>query len=289
MLTRRGTTLVELMVALVLASVLLGAASASLLRQRRSAAWQSVHARTDAQLRGSLAAVPAALAELSAAAGDIAAGGARDSSLQLRVPVAASFACDDAVGQVTLASDRADSASLTGLASPPRAGDTLWWYSGAGEPWSARRVTEVRSVTAPCASTRAGTVAALQFILAAVDSVHRGAPVRITRQGRYSVYRAGDGSWQLGWTEWSEATGRFAAPQPVAGPFLRSLPTGERTGFRYFDADGTELPAEPYVAEVSRIARLRMTVLSPALSVDRDARDARLDSVDVAFVQPPVS
>lgn len=285
---RRGTTLVELLVALVLAALVLGAASTNLLRQQRTAAWEGIHSRMDAQLRGGVAAVPAALVEISPAAGDIAAAGARDSALQLRVPVAAGFACDGAVGVVMLAVDRIDSTSLTELASQPRAGDTLWWFPGTGSSWLARRVTEVRNAVAPCALTNAPSGTVLQFVIGGVDSVQRGAPVRLTRQGRYSIYRSGDGSWQLGWSEWSAASGDFAAPQPVAGPYVRSSSSGERTGFRYFDANGGELSAEPYVADPSRIARLRVTLLSPDPLAPRSDRAVRRDSVDVAFFQPRV-
>ena len=65
-----------------------------------------------------------------------------------------------------------------------------------------------------------------------------GTPVRITRQERYLFYRASDGARYLGISEWSATLGRFAPPQPIAGPFERASRGSARTSFVYFDAAG---------------------------------------------------
>src|SRR5678810_1219612 len=90
--------------------------------------------------------------------------------------------------------------------------------------------------------------------------VPAGTPVRVTRWERWVVYRAGDGRWYVGIRDYSPATSRFLAAQPVAGPFLRAGRRGARTGFRYFDASGS--PLDPDGTNEGRIARVRITALS---------------------------
>jgi hypothetical protein len=119
-----------------------------------------------------------------------------------------------------------------------------------------------------------------------MDTVAANAPVRITRQHRLVVYRAGPAGWQLGLREWSEAARELASPQPLAGPFVPIAPTGERTGFRFFDASGAELRADRDPAAAARVSRVRLTLVAAR----RDGRAARpeetalLDSIDVALL-----
>jgi hypothetical protein len=98
------------------------------------------------------------------------------------------------------------------------------------------------------------------------------------------VYRSGDGSWQLGLREWNAAALALAAPQPVAGPLQRAAPDGARTGFRYFDANGTELHPDRDGATTGRVARIRFTALvgAPVTPGSITSSGAR-DSVDVVL------
>lgn len=282
MLSRHGASLLELLVAMALAAIVLATATSSLLHQQHSAAAEGARARDESQLRAGLAGLAATLAGLSPAAGDLAAGEARDTAIQVRIAVASAFACDDAVGQASFAAGDSGARVLTGLATTPKAGDTLWWYGGDGAGWSARRIGEVSEETAVCALAGRGTSPAIRLALLGADSVHRGAPLRITRQVRYSLYHAGDGSWQFGLSEWSETTQRFAPPQPVAGPFLRTAPGGGRTGFRYFDAAGTELPAEAQAADPTRVVRMRLTAFAVG-SLRAFGGFTHADSIDVSL------
>ena len=281
---RPGVTLVELLVAMTLGAVVLGSATSVLLRQQRTSAALGSAVATDAQLRGATGALAAELAVLSASAGDLAAGEARDTSLQLRSLVARGVACDDGAG-VTIVADDADEPPGALDGAVPRVGDSLWWYAGDSTGrWRSARIASSDSVTAPCPLTSAPPRPARQLVIGVADTVPSGAPLRITRPVRYAFYRSGEGSWQLGMREWIDATARFAAPQPVAGPFIMRV-AELRSGFRYFDTAGDELPIGPGGVDVSRVARLRLTVLVAAgvraLKSDSIARD----SVDVAL--PP--
>lgn len=285
MLNRRGATLLELLVAMGLAAVVLGAVGATLVRQSRESEGAQARSRGESQLRTALTALAAALAGVSPAAGDLKEGEARDSALQLRIAVVLGVACDSTPGQVILSASDSAGRETTVVASP-RVGDTLWWWSPGAASWSARRVTAISAGSGACAREGGTSRELLRLGFSTPDTVPRGAPVRLTRQVRYSFYRAGDGSWQLGIAEWSDVLHDFAVPQPVAGPFLLAAPGGARTGFRYFDASGLELPATMQGAQVGTVARVRVALIAP-LSARRAGPSLLRDSVDVALVHVP--
>lgn len=278
---RAGATLVELLVALTLAAIVLGSATTVLLRQQRTTAALGSTVATDAQLRGATGALRAELAVLSASAGDLGAGEARDTALQLRSLVARGVACDDGLG-VTILADDADEPPGALDSAVPRVGDSLWWYRGdSTRQWRASRVASSDSVSAPCPLTSAPLRPARRLGIGGADTILSGTPLRITRPVRYAFYRSGDGSWQLGMREWIDATSRFAAPQPIAGPFV--MRAGEsRTGFRYYDTADFELPLGPAGVEVGRVARLRIVVLVAAGVGTRSSGSIVRDSVDIA-------
>jgi hypothetical protein len=175
----------------------------------------------------------------------------------------------------------AGSPAFGGEASLPRAGDSLWWLGDS--LWSGARISNVAAVTAVCAAPISVAGNALRLTLAGVvDTIVAGAPLRVTRQTRYSLYRASDGTWQLGYREWNEPTASFAAPQPVAGPLLRSS-SGRRSGFRYFDGPGQEMVPLAGAIDARRIARIRITTQSLVGVHERGQDSVRADSIDVAL------
>lgn len=281
MLKRQGTALLELLLSLALASVVLSIATTSLLRQQR------VHARirgasgSDAQLRAATTVLAGQLAELNAAAGDIASGSASDTALQFRATVGTSFACEKSAGSVDMLPERGAGGVYAGTVSVPRSGDTLWWLGDS--TWTAAKVRSVDAVSVTCTAPLAFAGTTVRLALAgSADTIPAGAPLRITRQTRYSVYRSSDGSWQLGFREWSEGAGAFPSPQPVAGPLLLAA-GARRSGYRYFDAMGQEIALSAGVADVTRIARIRITMRSVVSGRDRGADSVRTDSVDVGL------
>lgn len=278
-LSRRGASLVELLVALSLGGVVLAAAAGSLLRQQRAAGWVGRLAGGEAQMRPLTLLLPSELAHLDAAAMDIVAGEAADTAIQIRALVGSSVACDATPGSVTLLPPDAAGVPLAGLAQPPRMGDSLWHYEGDSIGWLGRQVSSVTGVDAACLHPP-GTGRSHRLAVDGPGSVSPGAPVRLTRHERFVVYRAADGRWYLGLREWSVSTGRFTPPQPIAGAFVRRRETGEITGFRYFARDGAELPSP--VAVTADIGRVRVSILA-ALPGSVGADSIRLDSADVAL------
>jgi hypothetical protein len=277
-LSRRGASLVELLVAIALGALVLGSAAGGLLRQQRAAGWVGALAGGEGQMRPISQVVRGDLGALDPSSFDVATGEATDTSLQMRAVIGASVVCDTTGGAVTLAPVETVGVSLVGFAAAPVAGDTVWHYPSDSAGWLPRQVTGAASVNVPCPSLGL-TGQGARLVLSGAGGMAPATPVRLTRPLRTVVYRATDRRWYLGMRDWSAASGRFAPPQPVAGPFVRTAPDGRRTGFRYFDERGQEL-ASP-IADASRIARVRITSVVAASSAA--GGPLLFDSVDVTL------
>ena len=280
-LRRRGTTLLELIVAIALAGAVLSIATVSVLRQQRAHARVHAQAGSDVQLRAAAMLVAGQLGDLDPSSGDIVSGSASDTALQFRATVATSFACEKSVGSVALVPERGAGGSYASTLSTARAGDTLWWLGDS--TWSPARVRSVDAISVTCTVPLAFSGATVRLALVpSTDSIPAGAPLRLTRQTRYDLYRSADGTWQLGFREWNEEAGGFAPPQPVAGPVLLAAGS-RRSGYRYFDAMGQEIAPFDGVTDVTRIARIRITMRSMPSTRDRGSDSVRTDSVDVGL------
>ena len=280
MLTRAGSSLVELLVALGLAAVLLAAATGSMLRQQRSTHWVNAFGAAESQAGHAVRLLPEELALLDAAAGDVVPGQASDTTIELRAVVASAVACDSATNLVTLAPDAAAVPPLGGIARAVAAGDSLWFLDSLG--WRARAVVATSRTTIGCNRPFAPAAVTTRLALDAPMDVGGGTPLRITRHERWLFYRASDGRWYLGFRDWNVAAARFNATQPVAGPFVKALRSGERTGFRFYDALGNALL--PDGSNESRIARVRVTALT-AVSAYAVTDTVRRDSADVGLAR----
>jgi prepilin-type N-terminal cleavage/methylation domain-containing protein len=282
-LRRAGVSLAELLVALTLGGIVLAVASSTMLRQQRGVRWVERLSGAELQVRPVMRLLADELSLLDASAGDVAPGQASDSSLQLRFAVAASLTCDSA-SALTLIPESASTPAMAGGASAPAVGDSVWLYRGAAFGWLARTVTAVSRTTTACAAPTSAAGPTFRLLLDAPPAAAAGTPVRVTRWERWVVYRAGDGRWYVGVRDYSPATSRFLAAQPVAGPFLLAVRRGARTGFRYFDASGARL--DPDGTNEERIARVRITALSVVPSTGADS--VRVDSVDAVLSRPGV-
>jgi len=286
-LNRRGSSLIELVLAMSLGAVVLGAASRTLLRQRRSSDSHTSRVHAESQLRAALGVLEVAIAGSSPASGDLAPGEARDTAIQLRTPVANAIACDSSVGAAMIAVSDSSEERASGFSTAPRIGDTLWWHAPGSLGWVGRRIADLSTWSGVCAVAGAGPQALYRLGFALPDTVPNGAPLRLTRVARYSLYHAGDGTWQLGVSEWSEVLRAFAPPQPVAGPFVLAAPGGARSGFRYFGASGAELTVGEGGVNVANVARVRVTFIAPAPAAGVPVTILRRDSLDVALIGAP--
>lgn len=275
---RRAFTLVELIVALTLAAIVLGTATSSVLRQQRTHSRVQGETQGDAQVAGATLILGEQLALLDRDAGDLTVAQAQDTALGIRALVASSIACQAQAGSVSFVPDSSLVAALGGASDTPQPGDSLWWL--ADSTWSAGSITAVNRTTATCVLPFGTSGPATRVSFARTDTIPAGTPLRVSRQSRYGIYKASDGTWQLGFREWNAASGKFAAPQPVAGPLM--LKAGSRrSGFRYFDDTNTELDPAVAMVDVHRVARIRIT-MHTLLSFRAAGRDSvRSDSIDV--------
>ncbi|HXQ76588.1 MAG TPA: hypothetical protein VN797_00185, partial [Gemmatimonadaceae bacterium] len=80
--------------------------------------------------------------------------------------------------------------------------------------------------------------------------------VRFVRRGRYSLYRASDGEWYLGYRR-CDAAGLAGCGgiQPLSGPYRPYSSNPLRTGllFEYFDASGVRLGAGASPLSLARV------------------------------------
>lgn len=278
MLNRRGATVAEILVALTLASIVLGSMMSSVLRQQRSHARASDVSGAEAQSRAATRLLASQLASLEPAAGDITPASATDTSIQYRAAVALGIACNASPGLVIPVPS--GSGGLDGSFSTVRGGDSLWWF--VDSLWHAAPIAEVSAIAAQCTLPMPAAGASVRLSIGAHDTVPPGAPLRVTRQTRSHVYRSGDGTWQLGFREWNPVTQSFTAPQPVAGPLIRR--SGDhRSGFRYYDQTDAELLASAGSIDVTRIARIRILASSRVVVRDPSQDSVRTDSVDIAL------
>jgi len=295
-----GFTLAELVVALAVGGVTFGAFALVVAREERTHADLTRRMRAHAQTREGVAALAADLRPMSPAAGDIPAGGARDSSIELRWTVGTAVVCELRGG-----------ALVTGLASfvrPPEAGDTVWAYveRESGGVWTpilavGAQDAPAEAVTCPFPATATEaleqkTPRPMRYTLLLAgggDSLAamlaRGRPLRVTRRVRYSLYRAPDGRWYLGRREWTASGARFESIQPVSGPYRPYAPVDRRSSgmqLEYFDTEGA--PVASGAGETDRIARVVVTLRGSASMPEGDLR--RPDgsaAVSIAFRNRP--
>lgn len=233
MLSRRGATLAELVVAITMFGIIGAAASGAVTQQERIRSRIARRLAAEAQLREAVAPVVADLGAASPAGGDFDATPPRDTMLELRATIGEGYACgvDSVASRSIVVLPLGSARSRT-----PAAGDVAWAYRHPG--WWSASVDAVAEPGEAVAGCHAGDIGgrALRVELGAALPVGAGMPLRFTRRIRYSLYTAGDGQTYLGLREWSVASGAFAGVQPIAGPFEPG-----RSRFRYHDSDGSEL------------------------------------------------
>jgi type II secretory pathway pseudopilin PulG len=216
--SRRGLSLVELLVALPLAA--LAAACAAVLLVR-SAAVSRTAAATLSASRELRHAARLATDDLSALDGRSLVSWT-DTLLEYHAQVGVAVACSDAAGTtIDVATGGADddAAWLATL----RAGDLLHSWSPAAEPGAPPAAVDA-VVTGPAVALTRGTcgeqadVRRWRLALGTAVSAFGGAPVLVRRRTRLQHYRSGS-EWWLG-RRTRDAAG-WEVMQPVAGP-LRS-------------------------------------------------------------------
>ena len=237
----RGVTLVETLVATVLAGVVIAAVHAVLLGAQRFYRAQPQILDVQRGVRTAAHLLTAELRGLDASDGDIVA--MSDTALTIKAPRALAVVCavpDVASGRVIIA----DRLTYAFRAVDPardsvllfRDGDTL---QDADDRWIRARVAAVAAAPCPDGSSGTRLTVAPAGGTAELDGVVAGAPLRTFEPVRYRLYEDASGTWWLGLQSYS---GGWSATTPLAGP----LRPRDGLRFAYTDAGGvpTAVPTE---------------------------------------------
>ena len=266
---RAGFTLIELAVVLAMLGVIGGATGMLLLRQQRfyRGAGELLYAR-----EGVRDAIDVLATDIRGLAVADTARLLADSAMEMFTSIGASVLCQlTSVTEAGLAPAARTGNSLASFTTQPDTGDLALFYVAANTDtisWERHRIASygARSLATSCpltsGFTRPADLAAglegygltLETPLSA--NVRAGAPVRFIRRGRYSLYRAADGEWYLGYRR-CNALGASAcgAIQPLSGPYRSYSRDRNATGllFEYFDEHGTALAPSSSPLDLARV------------------------------------
>lgn len=233
---------------------------------RHQRAYRAIEAELDlrTRLRDASDILVASLRGISSSADSIMT--ASDTAVEFHLAIGASTVCTaPAPSVVTIPADTLPTGRvLSAWAVPPDTGDVMLIFidssATSGRRWERTRITSFATVpTAVACPPSSGLLSAgdaatavpsyqIGFSPSITATVASGAPVRFTRRVRYSVYRAGDGKWYLGY---HRCAAICATIQPVSGPYERAA--GPPISFRYFTAGGVPLESSGPTADVARI------------------------------------
>src|SRR2546425_11911074 len=273
---RAGFTLIELVIAMVLMSLVGGAIVSLLLRQQRFYNSTNDLIQTRQQIRQAAAMLPSDLRGISSISGDIYF--MTDSALEFRSVFGSSVVCANIGGQLsTVPRVLARGSNMTTWIRPPVVGDSIAVYNDGLSPavaddgWFRYRITAMPPVTTNVANgcptstglTQAGDIAVnnpsyqLALSPAAIATISVGASIRFFRRVHYRIYQETDNQWYLGFFDC--LFGRVPVcntTQPIAGPFqpyANDATSGVQ--FAYYNAAGAVTANPLQVARISLIVR----------------------------------
>jgi len=268
-ISRRAFTLLELAVVLTLLGVVGAVMTALLVRQQR-------FYRGAGELLFAREGVRDALEVLATDIRGIAVADTvrllSDSAMEMFSSIGSSVVCQRmAEAQIGLPPAKPGGSALTSLPTQPDSGDLALFYRATatdGANWERHRIASfsARSLDATCPessgfSSGEDLAEGAQGFQVTLDTplsgdIGPGEPVRFIRRGRYSLYRASDGDWYLGYRRCNAlGSSNCGAIQPLSGPYRRYSGDPAATGlvFEYFDADGNRLGAGSSPLELARV------------------------------------
>jgi prepilin-type N-terminal cleavage/methylation domain-containing protein len=274
---RRGITLPEMMVVLVLLGLVVGGLMTVLVRQQRFYTGTSEIIQTKGSARQAIDILSSELRGISTAT----RGGApnevdiyamSDSSLTFRSQFGGSVVCTiDPTRTVITLPPRTMGAqnALTSFLSDAQAGDSVFVFDQGDQPgtnddrWQRVALALDPGVglcpVAPIGFTATAAEEALGIEItltdALADDIIVGAPIRFFRPAGYSLYQGAGGEWWLGY--FSCPANACTERQAVSGPYRPYAGAGGASGlaFAYFDSTGAATGDPRAVARIDVIAR----------------------------------
>lgn len=187
-----------------------------------------------------------------------------DSAIEFFSAIGSSVVCHTlASSQAGLPPASFSGATLTSFATQPDTGDLALFLVDSGpraNTWDRHRITafSVRALPTTCPpssgfSREADAASGAKAFAVSLDGpleagVRAGSPIRFIRRGRYSLYRASDGEWYLGYRRCNAIGPSICgAVQPLSGPYRAYDRDVDQSGlaFEYFDRAGVRLQGSP--------------------------------------------
>lgn len=275
MTLRRGFTLVELLCALVLLSIVGTTITRLLVGQQRFYASLDERLGMRAQLRDGADLVSAALRFAAVQGAPITL--ATDTAIELSTTIGAATVCAATGGRIDLTPEAPlTGGALTSFAVTPDSADEVLVYdtgSASSPPrWLRARILSIATRPASAACGTSPLINAVDVATAAVPEltvspsiiIAPGAPVRIVRRARFDLYRGGDGLRYLGYRRCGLGC---TTVQPISGPFSAPLHTAGALTFRYFGVEGAALPTPVAPAALARITRVEIALRAASRGV----------------------
>jgi prepilin-type N-terminal cleavage/methylation domain-containing protein len=283
LLGRRGYSIIELLIALVLLGMVSAAIYKVLVNNQRLYLAQTQTIDLNQNMRAAATILPAEFRELDSPDGDIQVMSA--TSIRIRAMRQLAFVCltpplGGGIGQLTLTVRKAP---MYGTRQAFNANDSLLIYwegnplTRADDQW----VTGQIKTVVPGAVCNQDTLGVAnqgytltlqpQWInnpaLNVANAITRGAPVRGFDNVTYSVYQSPtDNNWYLGQTNNSQGGGI----QPIIGPLIGA----NGVTFSYYDSVGT------VTADSSKVAQIQILLRARTASPVRDASGVQAFKVD---------
>jgi len=273
---RAGLTLTELMISIVLLGLLGGLIVGFLLKQQRFYSGANEILLTRTQVRQASVMMPSDLRGISSPAGDIYA--MTDTSIDFRSTFGSSYICrnDRTTSQIPVPPvNLGKGSALTVWTQTPANNDSLALYvdstnsSTVDDSWSYHRITTTTiafsNATPGCTSasglmkTTDATVSnpSYSFTLSPQQSatVSAGAAVRFFKKVHYSLYKAADNNWYLGYYDCRTSRVPVCNTiQPIAGPlkaYVAGQPQLAGLRFTYYDTTGAVTANRLQVSRIS--------------------------------------
>jgi prepilin-type N-terminal cleavage/methylation domain-containing protein len=247
----RGFTLIELMIAIVLASIVLGSIYKTLQNNQRFYRSESQVLDVQQGVRAVAQLLPSELREVDAVAGDILAMG--PDSISIRALRNTYFICAPplvASGKIITRNSQ-----VYGYrAVDPTRDRALVFRDGntqlaSDDTWQDFAITSVIGGALCTDGTGAGTIMNLTGPTSKLDSVTIGSPVRTYERVTYSLYVDSTGVGWLGVS--SLVNGSWSSVSPVAGP----LNTTGGIALSYYDSTGAVTAVPTSVAQIRLVVR----------------------------------
>ncbi len=274
---RRGVTLIELMITLVLLGVVAGGMMQIIARQQKFYNGNSGVLGTRSNVRQGVAVFQSDLRGINPRR-DIYSGEMKTTSIEFREPRGSSVICAIDGGRTTIVVPPPVLASGMGFTSwvqAPEVGDSVLVFNPTTRLWdpTPRVITgsDPTEGSGTCTSDLikdAGDLArGWQMTLnpALPAGVGVGASLRLFRRARYELIQAADGNWYLGFRDCTALP--CDDPRPIAGPYLAAdnAPPGLQLG--YYNANGNP------TADPNALRRIDITLRSQSsMEVDMDGR-----------------